>query len=443
MWETMWKSPSISGGAIWSGIDDTFFLGKDITVGYGAWGPIDPWRRPKPEHWHMKKVYSPIHFTNRHKATISKKSLSLDVENRGDFLNFNQLKFAWKHGDQSGEIKPDIAARKSGKITIAPPKGIKAGTAVTLTVTHPLGYEIDRFVFPTKETTLPAIKTETPKLAKTKSHFTVTQGASQYQINRSTGMLTAQVNGNPVITQAPHLLITNLNREGNTQMQGKTKIFKPFNRIAKGLKNEAPTVTSDKVVITITVPCEYKEAKGSYTYTFAAGKPVKLDYDFTMKNKVNPRQTGVTFTMAKGFDQVSWTRSGQWTAYPTDHIGRLSGTAKLHYEKGVDAIEIGPRKKPTLPWSQDNTIYGSNDFRATKNNIRQVLLKSPKATLQVVAEKEGTHFQSILTDGVVQASIMGYSNEGSERFLRRLVHQNDSPLKPGAKLTGTVHFTVQ
>ncbi|UJH92678.1 hypothetical protein LZ575_09540 [Antarcticibacterium sp. 1MA-6-2] len=77
-YDSIYSHKNNLGGAIWSGIDDTFHLPDGKIVGYGPWGPLDGWRRPKPEYYGMKKAYSPIKVEN--KGVVNGK-LQLQVEN--------------------------------------------------------------------------------------------------------------------------------------------------------------------------------------------------------------------------------------------------------------------------------------------------------------------------------------------------------------------------
>lgn len=443
LWESIWNEPSVLGCSIWSGIDDTFFLDADLTVGYGAWGPVDPWRRPKPELWSVKKVYSPVHVTNAKQPMLTAQSLTLNVQNRGDFLNFNQLTFRWTNGVQSGTVIPNIAPRQSGQIIIAPPLGIAKGSPVELVVTAPNGREVDRFSFATGNPDVVTIQGAAPELITTASTYSVRMGNVTYHLNRTTGNFSWTVGGTMVLVSGPHLLMTPLNSEGNTQMTGPTQYFTPYVQIAQGYTPGAiSAATAPDGAITLTVPCSYTEANGSYKYVFAGGKPVQLTYDFTLKTSVNRRQTGVSFDLPTAFDELTWKRNGQWNAYPADHIGRLEGVAKFHYNEGRNAIEIGPRERPTTPWSQDNTPYGSNDFRSTKENIRRASVRSVDRSLNIFAEQDGTHVQVIGLNGVIRASILNYSNAGYERFLQGLASRHYSSLAVGAKLNGSVSFTA-
>jgi hypothetical protein len=243
-----------------------------------------------------------------------------------------------------------------------------------------------------------------------------------------------------------------LNSEGNTQMHGKTKHFEAFNAICTGWKCDKTTVAHPSPeTLTVTVTGTYAEATGSYQWIFSAAHPPQLAYEFTMRKKLNPRQVGVVFDLPKGLNQLTWERTGQWTTYPTDHIGRLTGTASAKSPHALEATEIGPRTQPgeNQPWSSDHTRYGANDFRSTKENITHARISTgpdgPGLTLLPADTKSPLHLRAWIdpATGTTRMLAASYTNGGAERFLRRLSKADDKPMQKGTVIQSAFQFTLE
>jgi len=118
-WDNCFASEGCLGGAIWGAIDEVFML-PDSPVGYGEWGIVDGWRRPKPEYWLAKKAYSPIHVSDSQSATPDRGSpLTLPVQNRFDHTDLNELTINWSVGPDSGRVTPSsLPPHKSGTLAI-------------------------------------------------------------------------------------------------------------------------------------------------------------------------------------------------------------------------------------------------------------------------------------------------------------------------------------
>jgi beta-galactosidase len=434
MWEKMYATNAVLGGAIWAGIDDTFFLPDGKTVGYGTWGPLDGWRREKPEYWHMKKIYSPVKI--KLVSNWNNGKVAIELENRLLFSNLNECKIVWSVGDESGHITAD--AKRNGKASAVLPiiKKPSATDKVMIKVFDPRGILIDMYQFAVTPT-ISSMDSLTSKAGQAWSYIqngntlTATNADLKINFNLTNGDIEQITKNNKNIWVAgTRLMILAVTGEGNgVQMVGDGRKIAPFtdvcsNRVVKEIKMD-----KGKAIFTISVTDTYSEAFGTTTYAFSGNGIVNISYKYSLKKDINPRQWGLVFGLPATFQELDWNRNAHWDYYPADHIGRPVGKATLTSEVKVSG-PAGPSALPTTPWSLDRNELGTNDFRSTKMYINNAWLTNGTAVFNVLANGQ-QHIRAWADGEEIKTLVAGYSNMGGEGFFRSHAEKMDAPLKVG------------
>ena len=439
-WENMLKIQSVLGGSIWSGIDDIFQLPDGSAVGYGGWGPIDGWRRPKPEYWDMKKAYSPIRVLTD--SLAPSKTLTINVENRYTYNNLSEVKIVYRYGSEHGTAHVDAApgTRASFNISIARPDD---ANSLYLAFTDPRGFTVDEYLIPVgaqeqQKIAEPAeLKTT---LKKTSDAFVIKGKQFVYTVNRTTGQITAKdAAGNEVLTGGPTLMVLPLvgggcypNHNANTPL---------FNDCCKNWT--ATSVTAEKTGknITVHVSGKYDEMEGGYDIVFNTNGEAVVDYSFRALTDVNPRQWGMVFDAPKTMNTTFWNRKGQWSVYPDDHISRPVGKAQLFYSDAD--MKASPRVQPTWSWSHDANRLGSGDFRSTRRNIFFAGLEDASGNTVTAVSNGIQHWRSWLEEGKIRFLVADFATAGDEMFLGGFYGPTRRPIKKDNEIKGHVKLLLK
>lgn len=450
MWENLWKEPAVLGASFWAGIDDSFFLPDGKVVGYGTWGPIDGWRRPKPEYAHVKKTYSPVRVTTREVTVDPANTISVPLENRFFFTDLSELSVYGAVVDpgvrpEKAQLHPlqvTLAAGARGILEVPLPVRPSPGSTLYLRFDSPLGFTVE-------ETRLAlrgfhALETEPQnasmpwKLADTPEGWRIERGNVRVGVSRRDGQLSG-----PGLAGGPHLMLLPLNNQGGTQMTGANQQFAPYTETCQDWQCSGVEALRQDEDVILRVHGGYREAKGTYTLHFQPSGEVTAGYAFTVQQAVNPRQVGLVFELPRACDTLTWERDGLWTIYPEDHPGRTRGTAPARagqHEVGP----AGPAEQPDWPWSHDGHALGSNDFRSSREDIRRATLTDPTGVGLDIRSGGSQHVRTWVHGDRVHLLIADYMNAGAERFFRRHAVLEDRPLKPGDVVEGTiqVNFTT-
>jgi hypothetical protein len=441
MWEGMYYSKGVLGGALWAGIDDTFFLPDGPVVGYGTWGPIDGWRRPKPEYWHMKKIFTPVKV--KLPEGDGNDPVTLEMENRFFFSNLNECRIVWKNGDQTGEIHPDIKA--GAKKLVKLPITYNTIQKLSVEIFHNSEVPCDQYLFDLSKPRITE-KTIQKELFTWSKNGDIEIGESS-KLRVSIGadkLVVSDRNGKEILNGWPVLMFIPFNSTGDTQMTKETPEYGLFSPTASNRKIETIEFEKEPSSITIILKESYKEVVGRMTlYLYAHGN-IEISYEYKMLMDANLRQWGISFTLPQTMTTLDWRRKGLWSVYPADHIGRTEGTVRVLYDHPLCGL-AGPSVKPTWSYSQDQNKFGSNDFRSTKRNIYNANLRSEGGSgLQVISDGL-QHLRCWKMDENIHMLVAEYDNPGSERFLRNFVDHAtkfDQPLKQGQKISGQINLKI-
>ncbi|MEZ2442854.1 glycoside hydrolase family 2 protein [Chitinophaga sp. RCC_12] len=398
------------GGAIWSGIDDIFHLPDGQIAGYGPWGPIDGWRRPKPEYTGVKRAYSPVRVT---KVTEEGAYYELTVENRYDQLSFADLKITAGEQHLSSAILPG----KTGKLKV--PKSTE-GT-VHLTFTDPRGFVCAEELLGIKPPASPAPRNYRVTVTENAGAVFVQQGPYSYTISKTKGIITSIRKGNDTLmNQGPVFSVVPINSEdgGKPNVAGETyqnniyplKNYPLYTLFAQHLQTRQLPEG-----VRIDMDVTYTDGKGKQSYLITPGGDLITTYSLTYKgNDTLPYQYGLIMELPASFNQLTWVRKGEFSCYDSTDIARTAGTAYMNsrYIQGVEEHGV----QPAGSWKDDANELGTNDFRSTKRNVYQAALSNKNGhSVRILADGH-QHSRSWLQDATVHWLLADYTNNGSEPF---------------------------
>lgn len=439
-WENMYQTKGVLGGSIWSGIDDIFQLPDGNAVGYGPWGPIDGWRRPKPEYWDMKKIYSPVRVLTT--ELTPGKELTIGLENRYTYLNFNELKITYRYGEEQGIVMAFVAPGEKGeiRIPIVHPEG---ANELYLAFIDPRGFVANEYLIPVGkqvQNELPEWVEVKTKLKTAKDRFIITGKDFSCSISRANGQILSLKKGKKeVINGGPWLMALPLTGGGcYPNHNANTPVHNDLCSEWKAVEVEA---RQEGELVKITVEGNYKEFAGEYTLTINANGELFVTYDFKALKDVNPRQWGLVFEAPREYGRVFWRRQGMWSVYPEDHISRPVGEADLFYAGLPD--RQNPRLKPAWAWSKDYNELGSNDFRSTRRNIWYAGLKDEAGSKIIVRSNGQQHWRSWLEGDKIRFLVADFVTAGNEMFLEGYYAPYRKPIKQGEKIGGTVIVRIE
>ncbi|HJN17306.1 MAG TPA: glycoside hydrolase family 2 TIM barrel-domain containing protein, partial [Armatimonadota bacterium] len=409
-WSHITRSERIVGGAIWAAFDEPFYLPDGRDVGYawrhGFWGLIDAWRRPKPEWWLAKLIFSPVWFPERRvRLSEGATAVVVPVENRYTFTELGELEFTWRMGSRAGRLTVDAPPGSTGEVEIPIPPDVEQGDLAIIDVHDAAGALV----------TVAAIQLGDPRPgtipipnAGPPSH-SLANGKWKNEGDRYGFSIDAESAEFEVDSDARRASVLDfpalhLTRYDFADLAPNEKPYEVLPR-AETRVVESVAVQEEGTCLAITVRDRYEGFDGSTTWRIDRSGVGEISYDYAYHGEeLNAREIGVRLTLPESCDELQWRRWSEWGVYPEDSISRTEGVAKARRDPALGESRRGVR--PDWPWSLDETELGTNDFRSVKLNIYEAALRSATGAGVGVRASADAHVRACLDGNGVKLHLL-------------------------------------
>ncbi|MBS1852738.1 MAG: discoidin domain-containing protein [Acidobacteria bacterium] len=453
--DEFWKSKTVQGSFIWAWSDELFLIpnrgseyGRHYVEGNGLarsyyqkgrgltgdapWGVIDGWRRRKPEFWHIQKLYSPIKVDVSPLPAPASGSLRIPVENKYFFTNLSELAVEWKIGTQTGTARADIAPQTSGMLEIPVAAGISPGSPLELRFQKG-SHMVDTVVVPVGEA--PAKADSLPQASPLRRYDqAILSGVTPrlegdgfaVGISGRRGLLQYVSTKGAVLYDQPQIHIT-----PTREMPA------PFPNYRTWTLDRPVDIAERDGGYVITAQGHYPDLVGTYTTTITPSGEITVSYSFTYSGPdVRATEIGFRLELPLSLDTLSWKRKGEWTWYPADHIGALSGQVKAH--SGRPSFVI-----PDWPYSEDDTPLGSNMYRSSKRNFLEAEAKDDSGLGWKILSDGTQHLRAAVEDQCIAIFVNEWFGGTSSEAGEWISNYGDGKLlQSGDHLQATVHLRL-
>ena len=368
-WSHIWPSRDLFGAFIWEWQDQGLldpYVDPSKRDAHGLThdnhkGVVDGFRNPKPELYQVKEVYSPV-VTDARTVQPEAGTCHVPVQNRYAFTDLSALTCHWHAmaGERelaAGESHVKCPPGQTADATFPAPAGMDA---MVLEFVHPDGRTIHTARLTAAGMPLPAPPPpafaapagSVPQVADTDAAVRVTLPATTVTVDKATGRASFALPGGQTMT-GPTLNLGQAriddgdfrNRNGPQWIESKSPplLLHPDVRA---------TVVGDHASVTVSGDVALAEAPDAVlaklTYTLNVHPDGTTDVDYTLNwtsAEANAWELGLTFDLPAACDYLGWYRDAQWTAYPPDYIGAVSGR--------VDAKDVSFRS------TKRNTVWAT------------------------------------------------------------------------------------